>query len=223
MTALKNYQAFIFDMDGTIVDSLEDLADAVNHVLAAHQLPVHSYEEFHDFIGHGSVYLIQAALGPAHQDIFSCIFQEYYDYYFTHCCLKTHPFPGLKESLDVAKTHGILLFVDTNKPNNIAQYVADTCFGTDYFTKIVGVPLGRKVKPNPEVFTESVKSYGLDYQRCVYFGDSTTDILTAKNLDVADMFACAWGYQDRKHLSQFRPTPTKILDDPCQIRELLAE
>lgn len=212
------YQAFVFDMDGTIVSSVEDIGDSVNYALRQFGLPTHAMEEYPAFLGNGSVKLIERALGKEHPELFRKVFDTYYDYYLKHYCVKTHPYDGIVESLDHAKENGILLFVYTNKPDAIAREVSDHCFGKAYFDEIVGIPLGGKVKPDPVAFFEKVTGpYHLDMKKCAYFGDSITDILTAKNLGIHDMYSVSWGYVAKERLLANEDRPFAMLDDPHQI------
>lgn len=215
------YQAFVFDMDGTIVSSIEDIGDAVNHSLLQHGLPTHPMADFPAFLGNGSVKLIQRALGKDNQDRFQEVFDTYYGYYHEHYCEKTHPYEGIVESLKHAKEKGILLFVYTNKPDAIAKEVSDHCFGKDFFDAIVGIPLGGAVKPDPTAFQKKViEPFRLDVARCAYFGDSITDILTARNLGIHDMYAVSWGYVERERLLHHDPAPFRMLEDPHEIGKI---
>lgn len=213
------YQAFVFDLDGTILSTIEDIADAVNYSLREHGLPTRGYEEFPAFLGNGSVKLIQRALGEGGKDRFEEVFDTYYRYYHEHYCVKTHPYPGLSEVLKKAKEKGIRLFVYTNKPDAIAKEVVSHCFGEDLFEKVVGIPLGGKVKPDPEPFAEQVlRPCGFDPERMAYFGDSVTDIQTARNLKIPNIFSVSWGYVRKEVLE--RKHPTKILDRVEEILDL---
>jgi phosphoglycolate phosphatase len=220
----NHYSAFIFDMDGTIVSSIEDIAAAVNHSLRLHSLPQRKLEEYITFIGNGSVKLIQRALGPDHQDLFQPVFSDYLAYYDEHCTDVTHPYEGMKESLLVAKEKGILLFVDTNKPQPMALRIVDHCFGKDLFTQVVGIPVhsGDRVKPDPEHFLRATEGYALDFTSVAYFGDSGTDILTAKNLGIPHIYSCAWGYKKKEFLESFTPAPKAILDSPWDIQKVIS-
>ena len=216
----KKYQAFVFDMDGTIVSSIEDIGDAVNYSLAFHGLPTRRMEEFPAFLGNGSVKLIERALGDKNQAFFRKVFDTYYSYYLEHYCVKTHPYDDIVESLTYAKKQGILLFVYTNKPENIAKEVSDHCFGKGFFDALVGIPLGGKVKPDPEAFQKAVMvPYGLDPRRCAYFGDSLTDIQTARNLGIERMYAVSWGYVEKEKLLKGRPY--RLLERPEEIQDVV--
>ena len=189
------YQAFIFDMDGTIVSTIEDICDAVNHSLKKNGFPLISYEECTSYLGNGSVKLIQRAMHHQSEEHFQKVFDDYYHYYLNHFVVKTKPYEGLIDVLTFAKERGILLFIYTNKPEKIALEIERSLFPQGMFSRLVGIPLGGKTKPDPEAFIKACEEYHLDYSRCAYFGDSRTDILTAKNLNVHTTCSVLWGYE----------------------------
>lgn len=214
---MTSYQAFLFDMDGTIVDTLKDICASVNFSLKKHGLKEITLEQCQSYIGDGSVKLIQRALTPEHMDIFDSVFKVYYDDYNENFCVTTKPYPHLLDSLAYAKKKGILLFIYTNKPEKIALEVMQRCFPKDTFAEMVGIPLGGKVKPDPEAFFTVGKRYGLDYSRCAYFGDSITDIKTAHNLGISNMYSVLWGYQSKEKLLTAPYKPKDFLTDPSEI------
>lgn len=216
----SKYQSFIFDRDGTIVATREDIADSVNLSLEHHHLPTHPLNERMTFIGNGSVKLIRRALGEGHLDQYESVFDEYYRIYAKHYKDKTHPFPGIIESLEYAKSSGILLFIYTNKPQNIALDVRKTYFG-DLFTKMVGIPLGGVVKPDPKAFLEQTKPYHLDFAKAAYFGDSVTDLQTAFNLHIENRYSVLWGYQSKEKLLSYPIQPKAFLASPLQIKDVV--
>lgn len=216
----SKYQAFVFDRDGTIVSTREDIAKAVNVSLEYHHLPTHSLPERTTFIGNGSVKLIQRAIGMEHQDRFQSVFDVYYDYYSKHYKDLTHPYDGRIESLKYAKEKGVLLFIYTNKPQDIALDVRQTFFGT-LFTKRVGIPLGGVTKPDPKAFLDQTKEYGLDYSKVAYFGDSVTDLQTAYNLKIQNRYSVLWGYQSKETLLSYPIQPKAFLSSPLQIKDVV--
>ena len=217
----EKHQAFIFDMDGTIVDSLGDLCDGVNYSLKLNGFPLITLEQCRSYIGDGSVKLIERALGNDKLRFTKKVFDDYYQYYLSHCTDHTFPYENLVSALDYAKKNNILLFIDTNKPVKMANEVADKCFGKGYFDKIIGIPLDGKVKPDPEAFKEGVRDYNLDYKKCAYFGDSGTDILTAYNLGIEDIYSVSWGYKSRQFLETYKMKPKRIIDDPLDIIKIV--
>ncbi len=215
------YQAFIFDMDGTVVDTIQDMAIAVNYALRTFSLPTHDIETYKHFVGNGSAMLIKRAIGPDHQDLFQPVFDCYYTYYHENFCIETKPFPGLTEALAEAKRRGVLLFIYTNKPQNIAKEVEVRCFGSGFFEKMVGIPLGGVTKPDPQAFFDAAKPYHLDYDKVAYFGDSITDLETARNLGIRDRYAVLWGYQTYEQLSSFAIKPKAFLSEPTEIMKVV--
>jgi len=215
------YEAFVFDMDGTLLDTIEDMKVAVNQALRQYHLPEHSREEYVTYIGNGSVKLVQRALGPDHQDLFDPVFDSYYQYYHRHFMDYTKPYPHLIEALTKAKQAGVKLFIYTNKPQAIAEELARTFFGEGFFDELVGIPLGGIVKPDPHAFWAKTKPYGFDYGKEAYFGDSGTDIETAYNIGIQAMYSVSWGYKTRTFLEHYPKPPRRILDDPIQIEDVL--
>lgn len=214
-------QAFVFDMDGTIVSTVEDIADSVNYSLKQHGFRTHSYEEMTTYLGNGSVLLIKRALGEENLSHFDEVFNTYYDYYLKNFCVKTKPYSGLIESLEYAKKKGILLFIYTNKPHDIAKEVERHCFPEGLFDKLVGIPLGGVTKPDPEAFFKATEEYHLDYSKVMYFGDSTTDIETAHNLGCSGIYSVLWGYNTEEQLKAYPIQPTCYLTKREEIKEVV--
>lgn len=218
---MDKIQAFIFDMDGTIVETNQDICDAVNYSLKYHQLQEISYDECKGYLGNGSVKLIHRAMHFQHDEMFQSVFDVYYDYYLKNFVNKTKPYDGIVSSLEYAKQKGIKLFVYTNKPEKIASVIVNHLFGNDFFTKLVGIPLGGEVKPSVISFLNATKEFNLDYSKVYYFGDSTTDIETAYNLHVKKMISVLWGYQSKKILLSYSKKPDLLLENPFEIKKLI--
>lgn len=214
-------ESFIFDMDGTIVSTLEDIADSVNFGLEKFNLPLRSYKEIEGFLGNGSNLLIKRSLPADRQDLFQEVFDVYYEHYLTNFCVKTKPFDGLIPALEYAKSKGVLLFVYTNKPHDIALEVLKRSFPEGLFEKLVGIPLNGVVKPDPNAFLKACEEYHLDYSRSAFFGDSTTDIRTGHNLHCGGIYSVLWGYQSKEKLSSIVYRQTAFLTEPKQIRDVV--
>ena len=216
------YQNFIFDLDGTLVDSIQDIANAVNYAFSIYSLPKRALEEFPDYLGDGSVNLIKRALKDicVSNEKFHEIFNTYYQYYMNHFVVKTHAYDGLWDALLQAKHNGIKLFVYSNKPDKIAKIVVSHCFPDGLFDKVVGIPLNGKVKPAPDAFFQETYSYSIDFSRTAYFGDSGTDIITAKNLNISNIYSVLWGYKSESFLRAFRPQPKGFLKNPSEIKRI---
>lgn len=212
--------ALIFDMDGTIVDTLDDIADSVNYSLRKHGLKEYTRDEICSFIGKGSNHLIRCAV-QGHEELFDSVFQVYYDYYMAHFCVKTHPYGGILEALTYAKEKSIPLYIYTNKPHDIALEVMQRCFPKGLFDLLVGIPLNGAVKPDPAAFFSAVKEKHLDFERACYFGDSVTDLLTAHNLGCKGMYSVLWGFQSEEKLKTCIYQPTMFLKNPLEIKDVI--
>lgn len=219
----KKFQAFIFDMDGTIVETNSDICDAVNYSLRFHKRNEITYEECKSFLGNGSVKLIQRALKGIHMEDFDSVFDVYYEYYLKNFIVKTKPYDGLIQALKKAKEKGILLFIYTNKPEKIALEIVKKLFPDDLFDKMVGIPLGGITKPDPNAFLKQTENYHLDYDKIAYFGDSTTDIQTAFNLHVGTMCSVLWGFQSKEQLLSYPIQPNYFLKEPKEIEQFISD
>ncbi len=219
----KKIQAFIFDMDGTIVETNSDICDAVNYSLKFHHRDEITYDECKSFLGNGSVKLIQRAMKGIHMEDFDSVFNIYYQYYLTHFIVKTKPYDGLIDVLKRAKEKGILLFIYTNKPEKIALEIVEKLFPNNLFDKMVGIPLGGITKPDPNSFLKQTETYHLNFDNIAYFGDSTTDIQTAANLHVGTMCSVLWGYQSKETLLSYPIQPNYFLKNPKEIEEFIID
>ena len=216
------YQNFIFDLDGTLVDSIGDIADAVNHAFSVFGLPARELIEFPSFIGDGSVILLKRALKDIKlsDEQFHALFDVYYHYYMQHFVVKTRAYSGIQEALLTAKENGIRLFVYSNKPDEIAKIVIEHCFIKNLFERVVGIPLNSRVKPDPDPFLTATIGYDIDYTRTAYFGDSGTDILTAKNLGIENIFSVLWGYKDINFFNEFALKPKRFITETSEIQKI---
>ncbi len=214
------FQAFIFDMDGTIVSTNEDICDSVNFSLNKHGFPIIGYDECQSFLGNGSVKLIQRAMKGMRTEKFQEVFDDYFEHYLENYNVKTKPYDGLIEALEYSRSLGIQLFIYTNKPEPIALEIVNKVFPKNLFALTVGVPLGGKTKPDAAPFLERVKDFHLEYSKVAYFGDSVTDIRTAHNLEVGLTCSVLWGYQDMKTLKAYELQPDIYLDSPREIRKI---
>ena len=191
--------AVVFDMDGTILDTLEDLRSSVNHALREHGLPERSSAEVRSFLGSGMVYLIHKAVpegtDPATE---TSVLAAHKAYYPLHCAEQTKPYPGICELLASLRDAGILTAVVSNKSDeNVQALVRDYFPGL--FTVAVGARDGVPRKPSPELIEIALSELGVSRADAVYIGDSDIDVATAKNADLS-MITVLWGFRDRPQL-----------------------
>ena len=183
----------IFDLDGTLLDTLEDLKDAVNVALARFDYPPRSLEEVRQFVGNGARQLLDRAVPEgADPEPVLAVFREYYD---ANCCHKTGPYPGVLEALDRIKEEYPVAIV-SNKPDSA---VKELC--RDYFPGIfaMGEHSGCPRKPAPDMVFAAMDAIGVS--RCVYVGDSEVDLQTAKNA-ATPCLSVLWGFRSRQELEQ---------------------
>lgn len=185
--------AIIFDLDGTLLDTLEDLLDATNYALRCYGYPQRTLEELRGFVGNGAYNQIRCALpqGCAVEPVLA----TYQAYYPSHCRIKTAPYEGIPEALEEIKAKYPVAIV-SNKPD---AAVKPLC--ADFFPGIyaLGEKAGTPRKPAPDMVFEAMKAVGAD--RCLYVGDSEVDVLTAKNAG-ALCLSVTWGFRDRKQLEE---------------------
>ncbi|MGI6608418.1 MAG: HAD family hydrolase [Erysipelotrichaceae bacterium] len=175
------YKLAIFDLDGTILDTLEDISDAVNYVLLKYGYKKRSLEEIRNFLGYGGKNLITAAIDQEiPQDKFDEIYKCYIDYYSANCDIKTKPYDGIYEMLANLKKAGIKLAVVSNKGDKQVKILVENHF-RDLFDFAHGERKNIKRKPHKEAIISIVEEFGFDVKECVYIGDSEVDILTAHN------------------------------------------
>ncbi len=219
----NRYDSFIFDLDGTLCDTLPDIREACNYALQSFSLPTRELSEFPSFVGEGSIVMLKRALKDIilKDDEFKKLYDIYHHYYMTHSVVKTKAYKGMQEVLDKAKKANIKLFVYTNKPDDLAVEVINFCFKKNTFDKVVGIPYKGKTKPAPDTFLKETSSFDIDYSRFCYFGDSTTDIETAYNLHIPNIYSVLWGYSTKEQLSSFSLKATKQLERVDEIGEMV--
>lgn len=186
---------FLFDLDGTLLNTLEDLADGTNHALASFGYPRRTLEEVRRFVGNGAANLIAQAV-PAGRDP-APVLKAFQAYYPTHCRIKTAPYPGVPEALaELRKKYPIAIV--SNKPD---AAVKPLC--AHYFPGIfaLGETAGCPRKPDPAMVRKAMEAIGVT--DCVYVGDSEVDVLTAKNAGVPCL-SVLWGFRDREQIGGSR-------------------
>ena len=198
----------LFDLDGTLLDTLEDLCDGVNYALNFHGYPSRTLEEVRRFVGNGAKELIRLATpqGENWEEVFAT-FKPYYD---AHCQIKTRPYPGIVDALAVLKNKYPIAIV-SNKPDSAVKSLC-----ADYFPGIYALgeapPCPRK--PAADMVHKAMTAIGVE--SCVYVGDSEVDVLTAKNAGVPCL-SVLWGFRDQADMEAVGATHY------CQTTSLLAE
>ncbi|MEN2414180.1 HAD family hydrolase [Flavobacterium mesophilum] len=194
------FKGIIFDLDGTLVNSLEDISDAMNKVLQGLNFPTHTYETYQYFIGSGLRNLVSKAL-PAtdnsDEQIEIC-FDRMINEYREICTLKTKPYDGIVELLENLTSQNIKMAVFSNKADELTKKIASEIF-PNHFDQAVGLSTEALKKPNPFEALEIGKKWNLKPEEILFVGDSDIDMQTAVN---ANMFpvGVTWGYRTEEEL-----------------------
>ncbi|OXB02880.1 HAD family hydrolase [Flavobacterium oncorhynchi] len=194
------FKGIIFDLDGTLVDSLHDISDAMNTVLESLNYPTHTYDTYQYFIGSGLRNLVSKALPSTNnsdEQIEIC-FESMINEYREICTLKTKPYEGIVELLENLTSQNIKMAVFSNKADELTKKIASEIF-PNYFDTAVGLSIEELKKPNPFEAVEISKNWNLKPEEILFVGDSDIDMQTAVN---AKMFpvGVSWGYRTEEEL-----------------------
>ena len=190
------YKLMIFDLDGTILATLDDLYNSVNYALSTLGYPTRTYEEVRAFVGNGMLNLIKrSAPNGASEDEIQNILSTFRSHYALHKADCTKPYTGIEKVLGNLKKEGAILTVLSNKDDDAVGVLCEQYF-PNTFDYTAGNRADRKRKPDPESVHAIINKYGLTTRDTVYIGDSEVDVLTAQNAKV-DCVAVSWGFRDR--------------------------
>ncbi len=189
----------IFDLDGTLIDTLHDLTDSINHVMRLHGFPERSVPEIRSFVGNGIPTLVRRSLpsGTPESTAVICT-NEMNDYYKTHAKIKTMPYEKISELLEELNKMKIKTAVVTNKSEPAAKILCNEFF-FDKLTAVIGDNGKDALKPAPDNVFRALKLLGSDKNSAIYVGDSDVDILTAQNANVKSV-GVLWGFRDEATL-----------------------
>ena len=191
MSPLKT--GILFDLDGTLLDTLQDLTDSVNYTLSQYGFPGRTQEEVRNFVGNGARRLIALSVPEGQDALVDGVLKTYQDYYATHSKIKTAPYKGILEALAVLKEKCPIAIV-SNKPDGAVKTLCKEFFG-DVFA--LGETQGCPRKPAPDMRYKAMKEIGVD--RFIYVGDSEVDVLTANNAGMPCL-SVTWGFRDEELL-----------------------
>jgi len=214
------FRATIFDLDGTLLDTLDDIANAANRVLAARGFAAHPNSNYRAFIGEGVVRLISRVLPDAHQDevtVRACI-EAYVQEYARNWNVKTKPYAGVPEMLDGLVEGGLKLAVLSNKPDHFTQQCVRELLAKWSFDVVLGASEAFPRKPDPASALETARRLGVLPAECLYVGDSGIDMQTAR---AAGMYAVGalWGFRGKEEL--LREGAHILIEEPGEILDLL--
>ena len=193
----------IFDLDGTLVDTLEDLAVSTNMILEKYGYHSHSIEAYRNFVGNGVYKLIERALPceARSKERIAEMKEAFITYYDRHLTDFTKPYEEIVDTLQKLKQQGILLAVATNKPHRQAIRVVEACFPEGLFVQVEGQKDGKPHKPDPEVIYEIMTTHNIGKDEVLYVGDSDVDMQTANNAHIPGI-GVAWGFRGEEELRE---------------------
>lgn len=217
---MYRYDAVLFDMDGTLLDTLDDLAHALNLTLEEHKYPTHQKDDIAGFLGNGAQELIRNALPPYEDDAaVSQVLATFKQHYGRHCDRLTHPYPGILPMLSALDEAGIKLAIISNKTDAQVKQLAKTYFGSLIHTAI-GSSESLPLKPAPDMLLAAIRELQVDPERALYIGDSHTDFEAAQNAELETILV-RWGYEDPQTLSLL--LPRFFVNDPAELPMLILQ
>lgn len=215
-----SYKAVLFDMDGTLLDTLEDLCDSTNHALAQMGYPLRGIEEIRRFIGNGAEKQIRRAVpeGTSEGKIMETL-AAFRAYYQDHCQIKTKVYDGLLDVLSELKEKGVKMAVVSNKPDAAVKKLSREYFG-DRLDYAIGPSDGVRCKPYPDMAEEALKALGVEKKDAVFVGDSEVDVQTGLNAGL-NVIAVSWGFRSREVVIE--AGAKMIADDASELEKLILE
>lgn len=212
----KNKELIIFDFDGTLIDSIPDLTQAVNSMLINFDLKPLTIDEVTPFVGNGVKKLVERALEYTLQpkEVSKELFEEaltfYSSAYKAVVCDKTYLYPGVLETLQYLDEKGYVMTIVTNKPFEFIEPILDTLLIKRFFKSWVGGDSLSQKKPDAAPLLYIADKMNIDVEKCIMIGDSKNDILAAKNANMKSI-GVSYGYNYNEHISDYKPT--KVIDN----------
>lgn len=209
-------KAVIFDLDGTLMNTIDDIGDSVNHCLVKFGLKPHPIEAYKLFTGDGVINLVKRSLGAENMAYFDKVYNEYRDYYAQNCNNKTAPYEGIIDALKSLSNAGVKMMILSNKDNQDVKSVVNCYLSELVFLRTQGRIDGYEVKPNPALGELMLNEEGLLEHELWYVGDTLTDMKCAKNLKARSIAVC-WGFQTKDMLCSASPDffankPSELVD-----------
>lgn len=214
------YKAVLFDLDGTLIDSLDDLAESSNYALLRIGYPVHEVEKYKYFVGDGVMKLMERILpeGKKTAQEIDRILKIYIDYYTEHSFDKTKPYEGITEMLTQLRRRGISCAVVSNKPDAQSKMIIEKFFGSGIFDVVAGNTKDYPTKPAPDIVIKTLKEIGVQPEETLFVGDTGVDMLTARNSGCVPV-GVTWGFRPKEELISYGAA--HIIDSPTRLLALV--
>ncbi|MBO4404969.1 MAG: HAD-IA family hydrolase [Treponema sp.] len=217
-------KAVIFDLDGTLLDTIEDIKDSVNHALEQFSLKTHSTDTIRSFVGNGFARLIELSVeGGKDNPLFTDVLNSALSWYAGHSQVKTKAYDGIKELLSALKEKGIKTAIVSNKPCAQVKQLAEIYFSDFMDSSLANgenEKAGIKRKPAPDMVTSLLSAMDVKPQEALYCGDSDVDIMTARNAGL-DCVSVSWGFKSCSFLEEFGAD--KIIDTPLELLKYIQD
>jgi phosphoglycolate phosphatase len=213
-------EAVLFDLDGTLLDTLDDIADCANAALSMNGWPTHDTESYKYFVGNGADALIRRIVpeGAGTPEELEKVKKNYAELYAKHATDKTRPYDGVTELLEALKARSLKSAVISNKPDASTQQTVSHFFGEGVFDFVIGNRPGIPLKPDPAIVLIATGEIGAHPERCLYVGDTGTDMTTAKSSGCVPV-GVTWGFRKKDELlscgAEF------LIDSPEELLALL--
>lgn len=204
----------LWDMDGTVLDTLEDLHAAVNVSLRHFSLPEVSLEAVRAGLGNGAAHLVSAVTPAERVQEVLAFYKPWYD---AHCNIRTRPYPGILPLMEALRARGVRQAIISNKPHPAVKALAEAYF-PGLLDSAVGESETVRRKPNPDAVLHAVKEMGLSLEDCVYVGDTEVDLATARNAGMP-CITVTWGFRSREHL--LAAGATRMADSAEELASML--
>ncbi|MGN0395033.1 MAG: HAD family hydrolase [Coprococcus sp.] len=215
---MKKYSTVIFDLDGTLLNTLEDLTDSVNYALSLYGYKERGIDEVRMFVGNGIRKLIERAVPPKTDvEIIDKVFAAFKQHYLNNMMNKTKPYDGIMTLLSELNKRGVAMAIVSNKYDQGVKGL-NRHFFSDYIKVAIGESENIAKKPAPDTVYEAVRKLGINPEDAVYVGDSDVDIATAENSGL-DCISVTWGFRDRTFLEE--KGATVIIDEPCELLKFM--
>ncbi|PKN15703.1 MAG: HAD family hydrolase [Deltaproteobacteria bacterium HGW-Deltaproteobacteria-24] len=212
-------KGIIFDLDGTLLDSLEEIALSMNEVLKEFNLPTHPLSSYNQFVGDGALYLIQRAVPKkSSSKLIESILTRYLEVYEQSLCDTTQPYEGIYELLNALNTLPLQLGILSNKPHKFTCKYAQTLFGEFNFSQVHGQKEDVPKKPHPQGALNIANAFNLDPQEILFVGDTPTDIHTAHNANMKSI-GVLWGFRTKEELQEAQAH--YLVQHPLEILEII--
>ena len=220
----------IFDLDGTLLDTIDDLKEAVNHAMSLRGFPTFTRDEVMAMVGHGARNLMRKTLPDGHKDdeMVNAAYNDFKAYYITHIDIHTKPFTGIQDLLAKLRQEGVMLAVASNKFQEGTEHLIKEFFPEIPFVAVLGGRPDFPLKPDPEIVSEVLRKAGVEKKDAVMVGDSDTDMETAANGGVMGI-AVNWGYRNMRDIINWGIGPStgsgtepwKVVETAEELHQLL--